>query len=65
MAILLNKYIRLIHVAKRQLRLKDYEYRDILAGLDVESAADLDYYRFKKLMQIFKRLGFKNRAANG
>ncbi len=51
-----KKKIALIHILKRELNLSDDEYRNILRkACAVESAKDLDEYKFRKLMNFFVR----------
>lgn len=55
------KKIALLHVAKKQLRLDDDSYRDILrrcAGVD--SAPDLDEIGFLRVMKYMTALGFRS-----
>ncbi len=50
----------LVHVAKRDLRLDEESYRQILKGVaGVESAADLTQDGFAKVMARFQEMGFK------
>lgn len=51
-----NKKLALIHIVKKELKLTDKEYRDILDKVaGVKSAKDLDKGSFKKLMNFFVR----------
>lgn len=51
-----NRKIALIHIVKKELKLKDKEYRDILqTAAGVSSAKELDDGSFKKLMNYFVR----------
>ncbi len=55
------KQIRLIQVAKRELKLEDEDYRTILARYgNVASAADLDAQGFDYVMRYFTALGFRS-----
>ena len=55
-----KKELGLIHVAKTKLALPDDEYRSILLAVTgKQSAADLDWQGRKKLLDHFKKLGFK------
>ncbi|MCM8757602.1 MAG: regulatory protein GemA [Candidatus Omnitrophica bacterium] len=51
-----KKKLALIHIVKKELGLKDTEYRSILKEITgVETAKDLDEEKFKKLMNYFVR----------
>ncbi len=51
-----KKKLALIHIIKKELNLSDAEYRNILReACAVESAKDLDEYKFRKLMNFFVR----------
>lgn len=51
--------LRILHVAKRQLCLKDDTWRSILAQVgEVESAKDLDRASFAAVMEFLKHVGF-------
>lgn len=53
-----------IHVAKTQLALDEDEYRSILRAVTGKgSSAELDWQGRKKLLDHFKKLGFKVKAA--
>lgn len=55
------KQLRLIQVAKRELKLHDDDYRAILARYgNVASAADLDAHGFDYVMRYFTALGFRS-----
>ena len=55
-----SKQKALIHVAKTQLGLDDERYRDLLRSTcGVESAKELDYIQYDKLLKRFRELGFK------
>ncbi len=55
-----NKWIQIIHVAKRDLRLQDDEYRLILqSAAGITSASELSSsFQFNQIMTAFKKLGF-------
>lgn len=56
-----KKQLGLIHVAKKQLGLKDDDYRALLSGVaGVSSSKELDAAGFDQVMESFKRLGFKS-----
>lgn len=58
--------LAMIHVAKKQLALADDEYRSIMAGVTGKhSAADLDAPGRRKLLDYFKKIGFKARSKAG
>ncbi|NDP58025.1 MAG: regulatory protein GemA [Oxalobacteraceae bacterium] len=49
-----------IHLAKKQLALADDEYRSIMLAITgKQSAADLDWQGRQKLLDHFKKIGFK------
>jgi len=51
-----KKKLALIHIVKKELKLKDKDYRDILrASAGVSSAKELDDEKFRKLMNYFVR----------
>jgi len=51
-----RKKLALIHIIKKELKLSDSEYRNILQqAAGVNSAKDLDEEKFKKLMKFFVR----------
>lgn len=53
-----------IHIAKKQLNLSDEQYRAILAGRGgAESSKDLDHAGRQRVLDYFKTLGFKPKAA--
>lgn len=55
-----NAQSRLLHFARRQLRLPDDEYRTILLKLgDVDSSADLTQAGFDLVYGYFEHLGFE------
>ena len=56
---LTRKQLSLIHVAKNQIDLSDEDYRAILKNFKVSSSKDLAPWYFKELMDLFKKLGFK------
>ncbi len=50
----------LVHIAKSNLHLDDFSYRQILKGVaGVESAAELTREGFENVMKRFQELGFK------
>lgn len=55
--------LAMIHVAKKQLGLADDEYRSLLLSVTGKtSSADLDWQGRKKLLDHFKKIGFKVKA---
>jgi hypothetical protein len=51
-----NKKLAVIHIVKKELGLSDSEYRKILRKVaGVDSAKELDYKGFRKLMNYFVR----------
>lgn len=54
--------IGLIHVAKEALGIKEEDYRAMLkSNFNVISSKDLTVPQFLKLMEIYKKLGFKSK----
>lgn len=61
-----QRLIRLIHVAKRELRLDEETYRDMLLGVSGKaSSADLSTEELEKVLAHLKRNGFKVRSKRG
>jgi hypothetical protein len=55
------KYLRVVHVARKALKLTDEDYRAILFRVcQIGSAAQLDEIGFHDLMAEFERLGFRS-----
>lgn len=53
-----------IHIAKKQLNLSEEQYRAILAGRGgAESSKDLDHAGRQRVLEYFKTLGFRPKAA--
>lgn len=56
-----RKQLALLHIAKDRLGLDDDIYRDILWNVGkVESARELDYLGFRRVMDRFNELGFQS-----
>ncbi len=53
-----------IHIAKKQLGLKDEEYSAILNAYDVTSSKDLTITQAEDLIEKLKKLGFKPAGKN-
>lgn len=54
--------IGLIHVAKEALGIKDTNYKAMLkSNFNVMSSKDLTVPQFERLMDIYKKLGFKSK----
>lgn len=54
--------IGLIHVAKEALGIKDEDYRVMLkSNFNVASSKDLTIPQFERLMDMYKKLGFKSK----
>jgi phage gp16-like protein len=52
--------LSIIHLAKKDLQLTDDEYRDLMLGVTGKtSSAQLDWQGRHKLIEHFKKLGFK------
>lgn len=48
-----------IHIAKKELGLKEEEYYAILEGFGVTTAADLNHKELEELIKFFKYLGWQ------
>jgi hypothetical protein len=60
-----RKKLALIHIIKKDLRLSDLEYRDILyQAAGVRSAKDLDRASFRKLMRYFVKSPYYRKNPN-
>ncbi|MBC2658325.1 regulatory protein GemA [Pseudomonas sp. MSSRFD41] len=59
------RYIKLIHVARRELRMDDDTYRLMLSGMvgleGATSTADLSVPNLQRVLEQLKQLGFKPR----
>lgn len=61
-----KRELAMIHVAKKDLALPDDEYRSLLLVVTGKSSsADLDWQGRKKLLDHFKKAGFKVKAKAG
>lgn len=55
-----NADLAMIHIAKKQLALEDEAYRDLLYTIGrVRSAAELDFAGRKRVLEHFRKCGFK------
>lgn len=55
-----DKKLKIIHIAKKQLKLSDENYRAILSGVGISSAAKIKTEeQYETIMSAFKKLGFK------
>ena len=50
-----------VHIAKKELGLKQHEYAAILEGYNVPSAADLSFKDLDELIKFFKFLGWQSK----
>lgn len=50
-----------VHIAKKELGLKEHEYEAILEWLKVTTAADLRFENLEKLIKFFKFLGWQSK----
>lgn len=61
-----HKKIALIHIIKKELKLSDEEYRDILErAAGVRSSKDLTETSFRLLMRYFVRSGYYQKRRDG
>jgi hypothetical protein len=53
-----KEQIKIIHIAKNQLKISDDNYKDILSSFNVSSSKDLSYQNANEVIEAFKKLGF-------
>jgi len=59
-----TKEIRIVHVAKSQLMMKDEEYRAVLKSFGVSTSKDLCFSQYEKLLLRFRAEGFVLKSGN-
>ena len=59
-----HKLLALVHIAIKEIPLRDDEYRDVIAYWGVRSATDMSIPQLEELVQYFESLGFKKKAAD-
>jgi len=58
-----NKLLALVHIAKKELALRDDEYRDVLKYWGVKTSAKMSIPELEELVEYFGSLGFKKKAS--
>jgi hypothetical protein len=58
-----NKLLALVHIAKKELALRDDEYRDVLKYWGVETSARMSVPELEELVEYFESLGFKKKVS--
>jgi Bacteriophage Mu, GemA protein len=53
-----HKLLALVHIAKKEIPLRDDEYRDVIAYWGVKSSADMSIPELEELVKYFESLGF-------
>jgi hypothetical protein len=59
-----HKLLALVHIAKKEIPLRDDEYRDVIAYWGVKSSADMSIPELEALVEYFESLGFKKKVAD-
>ena len=57
-----HKLLALVHIAKKEIPLRDNEYRDVIAYWGVRSSADMSIPELEELVKYFESLGFKKKV---
>ena len=57
-----HKLLALVHIAKKEIPLRDDEYRDVIAYWGVKSSADMSIPELEELVKYFESLGFKKKV---
>ena len=57
-----HKLLALVHIAKKEIPLRDNEYRDVIAYWGVRSSADMSIPELEALVKYFESLGFKKKV---
>ncbi len=57
-----HKLLALVHIAKKEIPLRDDEYRDVIAYWGVRSSADMSIPELEDLVEYFESLGFKKKV---
>lgn len=56
------KLLALVHIAQKEIPLRDDEYRDVIAYWGVKSSADMSISELEELVKYFESLGFKKKV---
>ena len=59
-----RKLLALVHIAIKEIPLRDDEYRDVIAYWGVKSSADMSIPELEELVEYFESLGFKEKASS-
>jgi len=59
-----HKLLALVHNAKKEIPLRDDEYRDVIAYWGVRSSADMSIPELEELVEYFESLGFKKKVTD-
>jgi len=59
-----HKLLALVHIAKKEIPLRDDEYRDVIAYWGVRSSADMSIPELEELVEYFESLGFKKKVTD-
>lgn len=57
-----HKLLALVHIAKKEIPLRDDEYRDVIAYWGVRSSANMSIPELEELVNYFESLGFKKKV---
>jgi hypothetical protein len=57
-----HKLLALVHIAQKEIPLRDDEYRDVIAYWGVRSSADMSIPELEELVKYFESLGFKKKV---
>jgi hypothetical protein len=57
-----NGLLALVHIAKKELALRDEEYRDVLKYWGVKTSAQMSIPELEDLVEYFESLGFKKKV---
>ena len=58
-----NGLLALVHIAKKELALRDDEYRDVLKYWGVKTSAEMSIPELEELVEYFESLGFKKKVS--
>jgi hypothetical protein len=59
-----NGLLALVHIAKKELALRDEEYRDVVKYWGVTTSAQMSIPELEELVEYFESLGFKKKASS-
>jgi hypothetical protein len=58
-----HKLLALVHIAKKEIPLRDDEYRDVLKYWGVKTSAQMSISELEDLVEYFESLGFKKKVS--